>query len=166
MMRQVVKRFCSLTLALLMMLSLLPTGLLSVSVYAVEGTLTGLNNESIGLMFNGDEEASWSVNGNTIIGKVRGQAGTCGDTHYSSTLTITNGRDEPAVLMFDYQADSQGGTITIGSEPIKDGSNSYSKELSAKESIEIYIKSGSTSADTSITLNNICLKRVDRFLRD
>ena len=162
MMRQVVKRFCSLTLALLMMLSLLPTGLLSVSVYAVEGTLTGLNNESIGLMFNGDEEASWSVNGNTIIGKVRGQAGTCGDTHYSSTLTITNGRDEPAVLMFDYQADSQGGTITKGSEPIKDGSNSYSKELSAKESIEIYIKSGSTSADTSITLNNIALVKKER----
>ena len=162
MMRQVVKRFCSLTLALLMTLSLLPTGLLSVSVYAAKGTLTGLNNESIGLMFNGDEEASWSVNGNTIIGKVRGQAGTCGDTHYSSTLTITNGRDEPAVLMFDYQADSQGGTITIGSEPIKDGSNSYSKELSAKESIEIYIKSGSTSADTSITLNNIALVKKER----
>ena len=162
MMRQVVKRFCSLTLALLMTLSLLPTGLLSVSVYAAKGPLTGLNNESIGLAFNGEEEVNWSANGNTIIGKVRGKDGKCGDTHYHSTLTITNGRDEPAVLMFDYQAYSQGGTITIDGKPIEDGSNSYSKELSAKDSIEIYIKSGSTSADTSITLNNIALVKKER----
>lgn len=50
-MKQVFKRFLSLALAMLMVLTLLPA--MTTTAWAANGTVTGLADESIGLSFDG-----------------------------------------------------------------------------------------------------------------
>ena len=155
-MKQILKRFLSLTLVLLMTLALFPADVLSTTVYAVtSGTVTGLADENIGLSFTGDADDAWSANGTSIIGAATSTGGTCGNTSYKSTLTITNKKSTTATLSFDYAIEQNSGTIQVdGGEVTANGS--FSKELVAGDSIKVYIKSGSTTA-TKITLTNVVL---------
>ena len=84
-MKQVFKRFLSLALSMLMVLTLLPT-MTTTAWAAAEGTVTGLADENIGLSFTGDADDAWSANGTSIIGAATSTGGTCSDTHYNSTL--------------------------------------------------------------------------------
>ena len=147
----------SLTLVLLMTLALFPADVLSTTVYAVtSGTVTGLADENIGLSFDGDDKASWSANGTSIIGAATSTGGTCGDTSYKSTLTITNKKSTTATLSFDYAIEQNSGTIQVGGTKVTAGGK-FSKELAPNASIKVYIESGSTSAATKITLTNVVL---------
>lgn len=57
-MKQVFKRFLSLALAMLMVLTLLPA--MTTTAWAVtSGTVTGLTDENNGLSFSGDAEVAW-----------------------------------------------------------------------------------------------------------
>ena len=155
-MKQVFKRFLSLALSMLMVLSLLPAGVLSVTAYAASnGEVTGLGNENIGLSYSGDKTDTWTANGTTVTGSIQSSSG-CGTTHYSSTLTITNKRSITATLSFDYAIDAQGGTIQVDGTAVTAG-GTFSKELAAGETVTVYIKSNSTSAPTKITLSNLAL---------
>ena len=69
---------------------------------ASKGTVTGLADENIGLSFSGDADNAWSASGTQIVGSATGTGGACSDTHYNSTLTITNKRSTKATLSFDY----------------------------------------------------------------
>ena len=154
-MKQVLKRFLSLTLVLLMTLSLLPY--IAVPAYAAtSGTVTGLADENIGLSFKGDADDAWSANGTSIIGAATSTGGTCGDTSYDSTLTITNKKSTTATLSFDYSIEQNSGTIKVNGTAVTAGGK-FSKELAPNNSITVYIKSGSTSAATKITLTNVVL---------
>ena len=156
-MKQVLKRFLSLTLALLMTLMLLPTDILLTTAYAAtSGTVTGLTDENIGLSFEGDADDAWSANGTSITGSATSTGGTCGDTAYASTLTITNKKATTATLSFDYTIEQNSGTIQVGGTEVSSG-GSFTKELAPNEAIKVYIKSGSTSAATKITLTNVAL---------
>ena len=155
-MKQVFKRFLSLALSLLMMLSLLPAGVLSVTAYAAtSGTVTGLGDEKIGLSFDGGADDAWSATGTTITGSVVSVGGTCGGTAYESTLTIKNNKAIKATLSFDYTIEQNSGTIKVDGTDVTAG-GSFSKELAAGGTIEVYIKSGSTTA-TKITMTNVAL---------
>ena len=157
MMKQVLKRFLSLTLVLLMTVMLLPSDILLTTAYAAtSGTVTGLADENIGLSFTGDADDAWSANGTSIIGAATSTGGTCGDTPYSSTLTITNKKSTTATLSFDYSIEQNNGKIQVDGTEVSSGA-SFTKELAAKESVKVYIKSGSTSAATKITLTNVVL---------
>ena len=154
-MKTVIKRFLSLTLAFLMVLSLLPA--LEIPAYAAtSGTVTGLADENIGLSFTGDADDAWSANGTSIIGAATSTGGTCGDTSYKSTLTITNKKSTTATLSFDYAIEQNSGTIQVGGAAVTSGA-SFTKELAANETVKVYIQSGSTSAATKITLTNVVL---------
>ena len=154
-MKQVFKRFLSLALAMLMVLTLLPT--MTTTAWAVtSGTVTGLADENIGLSFTGDADDAWSANGTSIIGAATSTGGTCGDTSYKSTLTITNKKSTTATLSFDYAIEQNSGTIQVDGGGVSSGA-SFTKELAANESVKVYIKSGSTSAATKITLTNVVL---------
>ena len=153
-MKQVFKRFLSLALAMLMVLTLLPA-MTTTAWAATEGAVTGLSNDNIGLSYSGDKENTWSANGTTITGSIQSSSG-CGTTHYSSTLTITNKRSIPAALSFDYAIDAQGGTIQVNGTAVTAG-GTFSKELAAGGKATVYIKSNSTSAPTKITLSNLAL---------
>ena len=154
-MKQVFKRFLSLTLVFLMILAMLPA-ITTTAWAATSGTVTGLADENIGLSFSGDADDAWSASGMQIVGSATGTGGTCGDTHYDSTLTITNRKTTTATLSFDYTIVPSSGTIRVDGTEVTAGGN-FSKELGPNGSIKVYIKSGSTSAATKITLTNVVL---------
>ena len=149
------KRFLSLVLCMCMVMALLPNVTMT-AFAATSGTVTGLADENIGLSFKGDADDAWSANGTGIIGSATSTGGTCGDTSYESTLTITNKRSTTATLSFDYSIEQNSGTIQVGGKAVTAG-DKFSKELEPNASIKVYIKSGSTSAATKITLTNVVL---------
>ena len=155
MVKRISRRFVSLLLTFVTMLTLLPAMTLP-ALAATSGTVTGLADENIGLSFSGEAEDAWSASGTQIIGAATSTGGTCGDTAYKSTLTITNKRTTKATLSFDYSIEQNGGKIQVDGTAVSSGA-SFTKELAANESVKVYIKSGSTSAATKITLTNVVL---------
>ena len=149
------KRFLSLVLCMCMVMALLPNVTMT-AFAATSGTVTGLTDENIGLSFEGDADDAWSANGTSIIGAATSTGGTCGDTSYKSTLTITNKKSTTATLSFDYSIEQNSGTIQVDGAAVSSGA-SFTKELAANESVKVYIESGSTSAATKITLTNVVL---------
>ena len=149
------KRFLSLVLCMCMVMALLPNVTMT-AFAATSGTVTGLADENIGLSFTGDADDAWSANGTSIIGAATSTGGTCSDTSHSSTLTITNKKSTTATLSFDYTIEPNSGKIQVAGTEVSSGA-SFTKELAANESVKVYIKSGSTSAATKITLTNVVL---------
>lgn len=158
MIKRIGRRFVSLLLTFVTILTLLPAMTLP-ALAATSGDVTGLSNTDIGLSFKGTADNAWSAGGAQIIGKVRSTGGTgCSDSgkDYRSTLTITNKKNTKATLSFDYTVVVSGGTILVNNTTTTT-SGSYKKELDAGGTIEVEIESGSTSADTQITITNISL---------
>ena len=154
MVKRIGRRFVSLLLTFVTVLTMLPAMTLP-ALAANNGTVTGLADENIGLSFTGDADNAWSANGTSITGAATSKGGTCSDTSYQSTLTITNKKSTTATLSFDYTIELNNGTIQVNGKVPADGT--FSKELAANESVKVYIKSGSTSAATKITLTNVVL---------
>ena len=154
-MKSTLKRFLSLVLCMCMVMALLPNVTMT-AFAATSGTVTGLADENIGLSFTGDADDAWSANGTSIIGAATSTGGTCSDTSYKSTLTITNKKSTTATLSFDYTIEQNSGTIQVDGTEVSSGA-SFTKELAANESVKVYIQSGSTSAATKITLTNVVL---------
>ena len=155
MVKRIGRRFVSLLLTFVTILTMLPAMTLP-ALAANSGDVTGLTDENIGLSFNGDDEASWSANGTSITGAVTSTAGTCSDTSHNSTLTITNKKSTTATLSFDYSIEQNSGTIQVDGTKVSSGA-SFTKELAANERVKVSIESGSTSAATKITLTNVVL---------
>lgn len=154
-MKSTLKRFLSLVLCMCMVMALLPNVTMT-AFAATSGTVTGLADENIGLSFTGDADDAWSANGTSIIGAATSTGGTCGDTSYKSTLTITNKKSTTATLSFDYSIEQNSRKIQVDGTEVSSGA-SFTKELAANESVKVYIQSGSTSAATKITLTNVVL---------
>ena len=154
-MKSTLKRFLSLVLCMCMVMALLPNVTMT-AFAATSGTVTGLADENIGLSFTGDADNAWSANGTSIIGAATSTGGTCGDTSYKSTLTITNKKSTTATLSFDYSIEQNSGKIQVDGTAVSSGA-SFNKELAANEAVKVYIESGSTSAATKITLTNVVL---------
>ena len=154
-MKSTLKRFLSLVLCMCMVMALLPNVTMT-AFAATSGTVTGLADENIGLSFTGDADDAWSANGTSIIGAATSTGGTCSDTSYKSTLTITNKKSTTATLSFDYSIEQNSGKIQVDGAEVSSGA-SFTKELAANEAVKVYIESGSTSAATKITLTNVVL---------
>lgn len=154
-MKSTLKRFLSLVLCMCMVMALLPNVTMT-AFAATSGTVTGLADENIGLSFTGDADDAWSANGTSIIGAATSTGGTCNDTSYKSTLTITNKKSTTATLSFDYSIEQNSGKIQVDGTEVSSGA-SFTKELATNESVKVYIQSGSTSAATKITLTNVVL---------
>ena len=154
-MKSTLKRFLSLVLCMFMVMALLPNVTMT-AFAATSGTVTGLADENIGLSFTGDADDAWSANGTSIIGAATSTGGTCSDTSYKSTLTITNKKSTTATLSFDYSIEQNSGKIQVDGTEVSSGA-SFTKELATNESVKVYIQSGSTSAATKITLTNVVL---------
>ena len=156
-MKNMYRCFLSLVLCMCMVFVLLPN--MAMPAYAANsGTVIGLADESIGLSFSGTADNAWSASSTQIIGKARSTSGSgCGGgSSYRSTLTITNKKTTKATLSFDYTVMVSEGTILVdNTETTANGS--FSKELAAGGTVEVEINSGSTSADTKITMTNVKL---------
>ena len=151
------KRFLSLVLCMCMVMALLPNVTMT-AFAATDGTVTGLADENIGLSFSGSAEDAWTAAGTQIIGKAQSTSGSgcSGGSDYRSTLTITNKKTTEATLSFDYTVEVSEGTILVNNTTTTTN-GSFSKELEAGATVEVEIESGSTSADTMITLTNVVL---------
>lgn len=109
-------------------------------------------------------EITWSVTDETYAGVVQNTtAGTvtvnakksegCNPEH-TATVTIKNNKSLAATLSFDYTLTLSSGTITIDGTSVT-AAGSFSKEIATGASIEISVKSGSTTANTSLVLKTI-----------
>ena len=155
MVKRISRRFVSLLLTFVTILTLLPAMTLP-ALAATKGTVTGLVDDNIGLSFSGDAEDAWSAEGTTITGSATSTSGACNSTtNYNSMLTITNQKGTKAMLSFGYTIEQNGGTIKVDGADVTAG-GSFSKELSDGEQVKVSIKSGSTTA-TKITITNISL---------
>ena len=103
MVKRIGRRFVSLLLTFVTVLTMLPAMTLP-ALAAKNGTVAGLADENIGLSYSGDAENPWNATATGVIGKVKTTpGGTCSDpTKYRSTLTITNRKTTKATLSFDY----------------------------------------------------------------
>lgn len=157
MVKRIGRRFVSLLLTFVTILTMLPAMTLP-ALAATSGDVAGLADETIGLSYRGDAENPWNASATGVIGKVKTTpGGTCFDpTKYRSTLTITNKKTTKATLSFDYTVVVSEGTILVD-KTTTSTSGSFSKELAAGGTVEVEIESGSTDADTQITITNISL---------
>lgn len=157
MVKRIGRRFVSLLLTFVTILTMLPAMTLP-ALAATSGTVTGLADQNIGLSFNGTADNAWSASSTQIIGKARSTSGSgCGGgSNYRSTLTIKNNKTTKATLSFDYTVVVSEGTILVNNKTTTTA-GSFSQELGAGGTVEVEIKSGSTSADTMITMTNVKL---------
>lgn len=157
MVKRIGRRFVSLLLTFVTILTMLPAMTLP-ALAATSGTVTGLADQNIGLSFNGTADNAWSASSMQIIGKARSTSGSgCGGgSNYRSTLTIKNNKTTKATLSFDYTVVVSEGTILVNNKTTTTA-GSFSQELGAGGTVEVEIESGSTSADTMITMTNVKL---------
>ena len=158
MVKRIGRRFVSLLLTFVTVLTMLPAMTLP-ALAATSGTVTGLSDTDIVLSYNGSKTDTWAALCTTITGTAQSEKDSCDNaTSNSSTLTITNKKSTPATLSFDYTITANGGTIQVnGTKCDKPGS--FSKEIGAHEKVKVkvYIESGSTNAETKITMTNVKL---------
>lgn len=155
MVKRISRRFVSLLLTFVTILTMLPAMTLPALAETSE-TVTGLADENIGLSFTGNADNAWTATGTTITGAATSTGGTCSDTSFESTLTITNKRTAPATLSFVYSIEQNSGTIKVNGGAVTANGN-FTKELAAGGKVTVYIKSGSTSGATKITMTNVAL---------
>lgn len=157
MVKRIGRRFVSLLLTFVTILTMLPAMTLP-ALAATSGTVTGLADQNIGLSFNGTADNAWSASSTQIIGKARSTSGSgCGgDSNYRSTLTIKNNKTTKATLSFDYTVVVSEGTILVNNTTTT-ANGRFSMELEAGSTVKVEIESGSTDADTQITITNISL---------
>lgn len=156
MIKRIGRRFVSLLLTFVTILTMLPAMTLP-ALAETSGTVSGLADQSIGLSFNGTADNAWSASSTQIIGKARSTSGSgCGGSNYRSTLTIKNKKTTKATLSFDYTVVVSKGTILVNNTTTT-ANGSFSMELEAGGTVEVEIESGSTSADTNITMTSVKL---------
>lgn len=157
MIKRIGRRFVSLLLTFVTILTMLPAMTLP-ALAAEGGSVTGLSDTDIGLSYDGSKTDTWAALCTTITGTAQSEKDACDKaTSNSSTLTITNKKNTKATLSFDYDVTVNGGTINVDKSNNVNAGGKFSKELKANESVRVYIKSGSTNAATKITLTNVVL---------
>ena len=158
--KNVMQRFLSLMLTVLMVLTLLPAVPRNVQAASSGGTLTGLTDTSIGASYIASTDnttyASWNVQGGQeILGSAAYESGNCGGSNHKTTLTLTNNKSESAVLGFTYTINSNG-IVQVDGTTVTAGST-FTKELAAGESVKIYVASNGSGTSAKITLSSITL---------
>ena len=156
MVKRIGRRFVSLLLTFVTVLTMLPAMTLP-ALAAERGSVTGLSDTDIVLSYNGSKTDTWAALCTTITGTAQSEKDPCDKaTSNSSTLTITNNKNTSATLSFDYTVTVSGGKIQVNGEDVTAG-NTFSKELPRGKTVKVYIESGNTSAETKITMTNVKL---------
>lgn len=157
MVKRIGRRFVSLLLTFVTVLTMLPAMTLP-ALAAERGSVTGLSDTDIVLSYDGSKTDTWAALCTTITGTAQSEKDVCDNaTSNSSTLTITNKKNTKATLSFDYDVTVNDGTINVDKSNNINAGGKFSKELEENESVRVYIKSGSTNAETKITMTNVKL---------
>ena len=162
------KRVCSMMLALVMVLSMVPV-LANAASLALANTTIGAATSTSGIGATG----SWTVgsDGKSINGSVSGSKAFSYYLSAYSTLTITNNKSAAALLSFDFSVSGNfavGGSVTVnGTKYTAAGSHSITDlELAAGGKMTIKLTAdkcnASNGANTvSINVTNVSLKLKD-----
>ena len=157
MVKRIGRRFVSLLLTFVTILTMLPAMTLP-ALAAKNGTVTGLADQSIGLSFSGNTNEAWSELYGVVTGTAKATK-SCGTwSAKKSTLTITNNRSTPATLSFDYTISQKGSsTIQVGGGSVtKNGK--FSTDLGSQETVTVSIESGKKEGEyATINLSNFLL---------
>ena len=157
MVKRIGRRFVSLLLTFVTVLTLLPA--MTLPALAVNGSVTGsLSDTNIVLSCDGDMENSWNAHGMTISGTITGKRESGCNKSQSSTLTIKNNSGKMATLSFDYTIVFNEGSVAIAGEAKKQNGN-FRKTLGKNASITVQITSGEgTDKTTTIEMTNVNLE--------
>ena len=156
MVKRISRRFVSLLLTFVTILTMLPAMTLP-ALAATEDTVTGLSDTDIVLSYNGSKTDTWAALCTTITGTAQSEKDSCDKaTSNSSTLTIKNETGKTATLSFDYAIVQSGGTIKVDGTAVTMG-GTFSKKIADRKEVKVYIESNSTSAETKITMTNVKL---------
>lgn len=158
MVKRIGRRFVSLLLTFVTVLTMLPAMTLP-ALAATDRDLTGLADPNIGLSFSGNTNEAWSELYGVVTGTAKATKGACtGWSAKNSTLTITNNRSTPATLSFDYTISQKGSsTIQVGGNSVtKNGK--FSTDLGSQKTVTVSIKSGKNEGEyATINLSNFLL---------
>ena len=155
--KRIGRRLVSLLLTVVTVLTMLPAMTLPARA-ATSGPLPCLDDKSIGLSFDGEEDDAWSVEGSQIIGQVQTYVNGLEIFSSNSTLTIRNNKTTRATLSFDYQLNFEviASCKINGSGKKKNGN--FSQVLDAGQTVTVYIRaSGVIGSMAKITMTNIKL---------
>lgn len=156
MVKRIGRRFVSLLLTFVTILTMLPAMTLP-ALAATSGNVTGLTDTDIVLSYDGSKTDTWAALCTTITGTAQSEKDTCDKaTSNSSTLTIKNETGKTATLSFDYAIVQSGGTIKVDGTEVTMG-GTFSKKIADRKEVKVYIESNSTSAETKITMTNVKL---------
>lgn len=156
MVKRIGRRFVSLLLTFVTILTMLPAMTLP-AMAAKNGTVTGLADQSIGLSFSGNTNEAWSELYGVVTGTAKATK-SCGTwSAKKSTLTITNNRSTPATLSFDYTVSLKDSTIKVGGTSVtKNGK--FSTDLGSQKTVTVSIESGKKEGEyATINLSNFLL---------
>ncbi len=156
MLKNIFKRFMSLVLALVMVVSILPAGVLEAK--AASGNLT-MDDEGLTVSYSGDGTVSGGGTG--ITANVAGtDKESCNDASAkSATITFTNAKasGNTAVLSFNYNITANNGSVKIGDTTLT-GSGAYSVPIEGSLNTKLVLTSGKgSSLNTAIELTNVRL---------
>ena len=139
------KRFLSLLLALVMVLSLCPVMQAEAST---EGTLSDTTNIEV----TDEGEATWELSGSGITASVTGSGGMCSSSK-SGTLTIKNISEYPIQLSFGWSFNANGGSVDVGGSTSETGN--FTQELAQNSKVSIKITSASGNKTSVLTITNL-----------
>lgn len=159
--KRIGRRLVSLLLTFVTVLTMLPAMTLPALAASSEVTLK-LAEENIDLRFSGTADNAWKAGGNQIEGHAQSTSKWFGlsQENYTSTLTITNKKNAKATLSFDYTVVLSDGKIEVNETKVT-ADGTFTTELASDASIKVYIESGSTKAETKITMTNVTLVSAD-----
>ena len=150
MVRSIFKRFVATTLALLLIVTLIPNMALAANVN------TGVD----GLTADSSDDGTWSASGGTITGSVTALPSSgCSGTTYTArtaTLTFTNSSGAVGLLTFDYSLTLAGGSATVDGAAVTAGAG-FSKTLAAGETVVVSITSPGNEDTASMVISNLKL---------
>ena len=141
MIKVISKRFLSLFIILVMVISLIPAS--AFSVYG-EGTLTGLDVDGLELTY---DAGTWSAEQTEISG----DATRSGCDDINATLTIKNVKTGSAKLIFNYEAT---GTVKINGETAQ-VPGEFNNTLKPNGSVKINLVTNSECENSKITISDI-----------
>ena len=153
MVKRIGRRFVSLLLTFVTILTLLPAITLPALAAEVAGSLA---NDNIGLSVT--EDGTWTAGSTRVTGSVTSTKECSSIKSQASTLTITNNKTTKATLSFNYSITLNGGTIQVGGTSVT-ANGTFSKELDAGGTIKVYIKTtdGEENKTTTIVMDSINL---------
>ena len=152
MIKNIWKRWLSVTLVLLMFGSLLPG-----VAWAADLPLAA---DGLSASYDG---GTWTADDTTIVGSVTTQtkSGCTGPSHTpaTGTLTLTNTSDSVGILSFAIAPEANGGSVKLDNEAVS-AAGGVTKKLEAGETVTVVISSsGSEEKTTKVTLSDLRMNK-------